>query len=107
MDYYQNTGYARNKTLTITRGALYMQPYDIAAGFTWGQTTYPSLSDEGFARLSDDEYERRLADFVQYVYSLEDGLQTDCPDLTIGSVVYDPEHCQIPIVPDVANGWEE
>lgn len=91
---YINTGYARNASLTVTRGS-YSQSYDIRAGFTYGGTTYPSLSNDGFAQLSDDDYERRRADFIAYVYSLEPGLQTDCPDLTQGSVEYDTVLCPL------------
>lgn len=91
---YINTGYARNTSLTVTKGS-YSQSYDIRAGFTYGGTTYPSLSNDGFAQLSDGDYERRRADFISYVYSLEPGLQTDCPDLTQGSVEYDTVLCPL------------
>lgn len=91
---YINTGYARNASLTVTRGS-YSQSYDIRAGFTYGGTTYPSLSNDGFAQLSDADYERRRAYFISYVYSLEAGLQTDCPDLTQGSVEYDTVLCPL------------
>lgn len=91
---YINTGYARNTSLTVTKGS-YSQSYDIRAGFTYGGTTYPSLSNDGFAQLSDGDYERRRADFIAYIYSLEPGLQTDCPDLTQGSVEYDTVLCPL------------
>lgn len=91
---YINTGYARNASLTVTRGA-YSQTYDIRTGFTYDGTTYRSLSNDGFAQLSDGDYERRRADFIAYVYSLEPGLQTDCPDLTQGSVEYDTVLCPL------------
>lgn len=93
---YINTGYARNKTLTVTKG-LYSQEYDLCTGFTpvGAEKPYPSISDEGLATLSDEAYERRLLDFIQYVYSLEAGLQTDCPDMTVGSVVYDTVLCPL------------
>lgn len=93
---YINTGYARNKTLTVTKG-LYSQKYDLCTGFTpvGAEKPYPSISDEGLATLSDEAYERRLLDFIQYVYSLEAGLQTDCPDMTVGSVVYDTVLCPL------------
>ena len=91
---YINTGYARNKSLTVTKGS-YSQTYDLCSGFTYGGTTYPSLSNDGFAQLSDADYERRRADFISYVYSLEAGLQTDCPDLTQGSVEYDTVLCPL------------
>ena len=93
---YVNTGDARNKTLTVTKGN-YSQDYDLCAGFTAPDSTvYPSLSDEGFSRLSRSDYERRLQAFIEYVCSIEDGLATDCPDMTVGSVIYDPIACPLP-----------
>lgn len=93
---YQNTGYARNKTITVTKGD-YSQSYNITDSFTaTGGKSYPALSNDAFARLSPGEYEQRRSDFIAYVYMLEEGLQTDCPDLTTGSVVYDPVSCPIP-----------
>lgn len=91
---YTNTGYARYKTLTVTKGT-YTQDYDMCAGFTIHGTTHLSLSDDGFAQLSDADYEQRLADFIDYVYSLEEGLATDCPDMADGSVEYNTTTCPI------------
>lgn len=91
---YINTGYARYKLLTVSRGS-YSQTYDLCAGFTYDGTTYASLSNDGFAQLSDADYERRRTDFISYVYSLEAGLQTDCPDMTQGSVEYDTVLCPL------------
>lgn len=92
---YQNTGYARNKTLTVTKGD-YTQDYNICDAFTApGGKAYGQLSNSAFARLSAAEYGRRRTDFIAYVYSLEDGLQSDCPNLADGSVVYDPVSCPI------------
>ena len=92
---YKNTGYARNKTLTVTKGD-YSQSYNITTGFTApNETVYKSLSDDEFAKLTTAEYERRRTDFIAYVCALEDGLSTDCPDLTTGSVIYDPASCPI------------
>lgn len=94
---YINTGYARYAKLTITKGDYTSHPrYDLRSGFTYGNTIYPSLSDDGFAQLSDGDYERRRADFIAYVYSEEPGLQDDCPDMTQGSVEYDTELCKLP-----------
>ncbi len=92
---YINTGYARNASLTVTKGS-YSQSYDIRTGFTYDGTTYASLSNDGFAQLSDEDYELRRAAFISYVYSLEPGLQTDCPDMTQGSVEYDTVLCPLP-----------
>lgn len=91
---YVNTGYARNKSLTVTKGS-YTHTYDIAAGFTHSGTTYQSLSNQGFAQLSQGDYERRLQDFVDYVFSLESGLSTDCPNLIQGAYEYNTALCPV------------
>lgn len=92
---YQNTGYARNKILTVTKGD-YSQSYNICDAFAApGGKAYSQLSNSEFAKLSSAEYEQRRTDFIAYVYSMEDGLQSDCPNLVNGSVVYDPVSCPI------------
>lgn len=93
---YKNTGYARNKSLTVTKGS-YSHTYDITYGFTHAGKTYQSLSDQGFAQLAQDEYEKRLQDFVDYVYSLEQGLSTDCPDLIQDAQEYNTTLCPVTI----------
>jgi len=95
---YQNTGYARNKTLTLTKG-VYEQSYTITDSFTdpSNSAEYEALSNQDFQRLTEEEYQIRLQAFIRYVYSLEDGLQNDCPDLTRGSVEYNPTMCPVPI----------
>ncbi|MBQ5959001.1 MAG: hypothetical protein IJL44_07445 [Bacteroidales bacterium] len=93
---YQNTGYARNKTLTVTKGD-YTHSYNITDSFVvQGGRSYSALSNQAFARLSPGDYNQRLADFITYVCMLEDGLAQDCPDLTTGSVIYDPDSCPVP-----------
>lgn len=95
---YQNTGYARNKTLTVTKGD-YSQSYNLCGSFSAPTgRNYDPITDEQFARLPAGEYESRRADFIEYVYSREDGLESDCPDLARGSVVYDPEHCALSVI---------
>jgi len=98
---YQNTGYARNITLTITKG-LYEQSYDITSSFTdpSNSAEYEALTTQNFQRLSDEDYQIRLHAFIRYVYSLENGLQADCPDLTQGSVEYNPTMCPVPVQVD-------
>lgn len=97
---FQNTGYARNKTLTVTKGD-YSHSYNITDGFTAPiGGSYRAISNEAFARLTDGEYEQRRSDFIAYVCMLEEGLQSDCPDLTTGSVVYDPVSCPIQEIAD-------
>lgn len=94
---YQNTGYARNTTLTVTKGD-YSQTYNILTAFTdpADETEYAALDPDDFKRLSDPDYELRLQAFCRYVYGEEQGLEADCPDLTRGSVEYDPDHCPVP-----------
>lgn len=91
---YHYTGIARRKILTVTKGS-YSQSYNICSSFTINEKTYPALSDDEFARLSQGEYEARLDDFCDYVYDEEDGLQADCPDLTSGSTISDPVSCPV------------
>ena len=94
---YQNTGYARNTVLTVTKGE-HEQSYDITNSFTdpSNSAEFEALTIQAFQRLSDEEYKLRLEAFIRHVYSLEDGLQADCPDLTQGSVEYNPTMCPIP-----------
>ena len=100
---YQNTGYARNKTLTVIKGE-YEQSYTITDSFTdpSNSAEYEALSNQDFQRLSEADYQIRLQAFIRYVYALEDGLQTDCPDLTLGSVDYNPTMCPVPIQVEAA-----
>jgi len=92
---YQNTGYARNKTLTVTKGD-YTKSYNLCDAFSSPSGRgYDAITDEQFSRLPAGEYERRRTDFIERVYLEEDGLENDCPDLAYGSVVYDPEHCPL------------
>lgn len=94
---YQNNGYTRKKILTVTKGD-YTQTYDICSGFTdpTTETVYSSLSTSGFAQLTDRDYAARRTAFINYVYSEEDGLETDCPDLTVGSTGYNTTLCPLP-----------
>lgn len=87
---YHTTGYARHTTLTVTKGT-YSQTYDIRDAFPG----YAQIDDTEFARLTEGEYTQRLHDFADYVYSQEEGLQTDCPDLTQGSVEWNPTRCPL------------
>lgn len=91
---YENTGYARKKTITITKGSA-VNTYRITASFAHNNTLYPSLTDDEFAKLSNSDYEARRTAFVNHLYSLHDGLQTDCPDLTINSVEHDTINCPL------------
>lgn len=91
---YSNTGYARCKTLVITKGDM-SKPFSITAKFRYSTTEYPELTDEQFARLSDTEYNKRRSAFISYMYSMHEGLQTDCPDLTLGSLIYNVTLCPI------------
>ena len=98
---YHNTGYARNKILTVTKGD-YTHSYDLCDAFTaLDDTAYPALTDTEFARLTDGQFEKRRQDFIDKVYSLEEGLQTDCPDLTTGSIEWNPKQCPVSLEADV------
>lgn len=96
---YHNTGYARNKSLTVTKGN-YSHTYNLTDGFspTAGKT-YQSINDTALARLSQENYESRLQDFVDYVYSLETGLRDDCPNMIVGAQVYNTTLCPV-VTPD-------
>lgn len=91
---YENTGYARNKTITITKGSA-VNTHSITAPFTHGSKNYPALTDDAFAKLSVSDYETRRTAFANHLYSLYEGLETDCPDLTVGSVTYNPQMCPL------------
>mgnify|MGYP007101848429 CR=1 FL=1 len=92
----QNTGYARMKVLTVTKGD-YTQSYDITQPWTDPTSNnYPmSVTADTIADLDDGDYEELRDRFIAYVCSMEPGLSTDCPDLTEGSVVWDPQTCPI------------
>ncbi|MCQ2319443.1 MAG: hypothetical protein MJZ90_11085 [Bacteroidales bacterium] len=91
---YTNTGYARKKTITITKGSA-VNTHSITASFTFGSKNYPALTDDAFAKLSVSDYETRLTAFIKHLYSLYEGLETDCPDLTINTVTYEPQMCPL------------
>lgn len=91
---YSNTGYARCKTLAIVKGDA-TKPYRITDKFTYQTAEYPALTDEEFAKLTESEYNRRRSAFISYMYSRHEGLQEDCPDLTLGSCMYDVTLCPI------------
>lgn len=98
---YQNTGYARNTVLTVTKGD-YTSSYNILSAFTDPSNAgeYEALTPQAFQRLTEEEYQIRLQAFIRHVYSLEDGLQADCPDLTPGSVEYNTNMCPIRLQAD-------
>lgn len=91
---YENTGYVRKKTITITKGSAVYR-HDITAQFSYNNTLYQALTDDAFAKLSSADYETRRMAFVNHIYSLYEGLETDCPDLTINSVEYNSIMCPL------------
>lgn len=93
----QNTGYARMKTLTVTKGDR-AQSYNITDAFTpAGGQAYPALTDVEFAELDETQYGARLEAFLFHVCSHEPGLDSDCPELWEGSTVWDPDTCPVTI----------
>ena len=95
---YHNTGQARRKTLYIEKGDE-SHTYDLCAGFTdpVSHQTYPSISNEGFARLTEAEFNTRMRGFCNYVYSLHEGLEQDCPDIASSNVITDLISCPVKI----------
>lgn len=88
------------KTLTVIKGD-YTQSYHITDAFTpLGGQSYPALTDIQFAELDQSQYSARLEAFLFNVCSLEPGLDTDCPDLIDGAVVWDPMTCPLTIQGD-------
>lgn len=97
----QNTGYARMKVITVTRGD-YTQSYDITSTWTDPQDghVYDIITDSVLAELEDNDYNLLLEAFLRYVCSQEPGLEAECPDLTTGSVVWDPLSCPVTVQPE-------
>lgn len=93
---YKYSGYARCKCLQLLRGNA-GRPFYITNEFTFDNNVYPQLTDEEFARMSDIDYSNRLIAFVNFIYSNHSGLENECPDLTLGSVVKDVTLCPINI----------
>lgn len=91
---YSNTGYARMKNLTITRGSD-SSTYSFLAQFSYNGTTYQSITDEQLQKMTRPTYLNRLQSFVYYIYSINDGLQTDCPDMTQGAELYNVDWCPL------------
>ena len=92
---YINNGYARNTVLTVAKGD-YSHDYSLLDDFEApGGNVYSKITAEEFAQIDDNKYEERRDDFILYVCSLEDGLASDCPDMTEGSVEYDTIVCPL------------
>ena len=71
MAYYYN-GRGRNKTLTLQKTvngvtSTIGSAYSFLATFTWATVVYPVLTDEQLAQLSTEDYNKRLAAFIEYV----------------------------------------
>lgn len=101
---YHNTGYARNTVLTVTKGDNPPLNFNITGSFTdpSNASEYEALTTQAFQRLTEEEYQIRLQAFIRHVYAEVEGLQTDCPDLTLGSVDYNPLMCPLSIEADAS-----
>jgi len=55
----------------------YPKTYSITSSFTVGEITFPALTNAQFARLSEDEYNTRLAAFYAYVDANNDGCDSE------------------------------
>jgi len=91
---YSNNGYARMKTLTISRGED-SSIYSFVSQFVYNSTTYPSLTDEQLQKMDRTSYIDRLRSFVNYIYSINEGLQSDCPYMAQGAEIYNTDWCPI------------
>ena len=92
----QNTGFARMKALTVTKGD-YTHTYYITGSFVDpdSQRQYQAIDDSTFAQMSEDDFAQRRDDFIHYVCYTEDGLGDQCPNIAQGSVMWDPSTCPI------------
>lgn len=92
---YVNNGYSRRRHLTITKGS-YSNQYDFTSAFTLNGVDYERISITDLKYMPEGNYQTRLQAFVRYVYSQESGLESDCPDISIGSSVYNTTLCPLP-----------
>lgn len=104
---YQHTGTARRKRITITRGDEPSRDFMLTSDFTDPSTNtyYAAITDKQLALMDDTDYYTRRNAFIRFVYSQVDGLEADCPDLTQGSVEYDPVSCPLNTIIDEA-AWD-
>lgn len=93
MPSYTYTGYARNTTLTISRGDDTPVQYSILDAIPG--TDHTALTALEFSLLDEAQFRERLQAFIARVCSLHPGLADDCPDIEEGAVVYDPTHCTL------------
>ena len=93
---YTYTGYARYRTLKVKK-ETYTQTYDLCAGFeqVGGGEPYPDITTRELALLPEEEWKKRVEDFVEHVYALEPGLRADCPDIVAGAKEHNPKMCPV------------
>lgn len=96
---YVNTGTKRSLTFTFTKtvGGLtvigYPKTYD--GQQSWGNSLYPTLTDEQARQLTDSQYTARKNAFLFYIESLEAGFDSGT-DFTNVSEVTDETACPPP-----------
>jgi hypothetical protein len=75
---YINNGNYRAKTLTVNKtiNSVSISGYPKTYNITDAFSTYDALTDEEFQRLSNEDYNTRLAAFYAYVNS-EDGCEAN------------------------------
>lgn len=97
---YVNTGSKRSLTFELTKtiGGVavvgYPKTYD--GRKSWGDTSYPVLTDSEAQQLTDSQYSARLAAFHAYVESIEAGFDSGT-DFTNEAEVTDETACPPPI----------
>lgn len=96
---YVNTGNKRSFKFTLTKlvgGVVqpgYPKTYD--GQVSWGNSSYPTLTDKQARQLTDSEYTARLNAFHSYVESIESGFDASA-DFTNSEEVTDETACPPP-----------
>lgn len=96
---YVNTGDKRSLTFDVTKtvgGTTivgYPKTYD--GRQSWGDTSYPALTDTEAQQLTDSQFSARLAAFHAYVESIEAGFDSGA-DFTNAAEVSDESACPPP-----------
>ena len=96
---YVNTGDKRSLQFTLTKkiGGVTQPGYPKTYNgqVSWGNSLYPTLSNQEARQLTDSQYAARKSAFLSYVESIESGLDSDA-DFTNSSEATDNTACPPP-----------
>lgn len=94
---YTGTKRSLKYTLTKTVGGVTVvgYPKTYNGQVSWGNASYPSLTDTAFAQLTTSQYNARLAAFNAYVEGIEAGFDSST-DFTNASTATDLIGCPPP-----------